>query len=117
MNPISAFLVQNIVGVYFFYGLAFFSLGLALALASQRASAFKFARAIPAFAGFGIIHGIHEWFEMFQKIAAISSGHTPTLGEEIIRIAILATSFLSLAAFSSDNLLEIMAASRKKASS
>ncbi len=99
MNPISSFLVRNIVAVFFFYGLAFFSLGLALALAGRRASKSKFARAIPAFAGFGIVHGSHEWFEMFQKIAAFTSGHVPTIVEEAIRLVVLAVSFLMLSAF------------------
>ncbi len=99
MNPISAFLIQQIVGVYFIYGLAFFSLGLALLLAGRRVSRFRFARAIPALAGFGILHGIHEWFEMFQKIAAHTQGHIPTVPEETIRLAILAASFLAMSAF------------------
>lgn len=99
MNPISAFLVQQMVGVYFIYGLAFFSLGLALLLAGRQVSRFRFARAIPAFAVFGIVHGIHEWFEMYQKIAALTQGHIPTVLEETIRLAILAASFLALSAF------------------
>ena len=40
MNPISAFFVRNIVIVFFLYGLAFFVLGLALALAYRRTSEF-----------------------------------------------------------------------------
>lgn len=99
MNPISAFLVRNIVGVYFFYGLAFFAMGLALALVSRRTSEFKFARAIPSLAGFGLIHGLHEWFEMFQRIAAVSSGHIPGLWEETIRVSALVISFIMLLAF------------------
>ncbi len=99
MNPISAFLVKNIVGVYFFYGLAFFAMGMALALVSRRTSEFKFARAIPPLAGFGIVHGLHEWFEMFQRIATLSSGHVPGTLEETIRVIALAVSFLLLSAF------------------
>jgi hypothetical protein len=99
MNPISAFLVRNIVGVYFFYGLAFFAMGMALALVSRRTSEFKFARAIPPLAGFGLLHGLHEWFEMFQRIATTSSGHAPGLLEETLRVIALAISFLLLSAF------------------
>ena len=66
MNPISAFFVRNIVAVFFFYGLAFFVMGLALALASQRKSEFRFVRAIRPLAVFGILHGFHEWIGMFQ---------------------------------------------------
>ena len=46
MNPITQFFVDNIIEVYFFYGLAFFTMGLALALASRRTSELSFARAI-----------------------------------------------------------------------
>jgi signal transduction histidine kinase len=91
--------MPTIIVVYFFYGLAFFVLGLVLALASRQASEFKFARAIRPLAAFGIIHGIHEWFEMFQQIALLANGHTPALLEEIIRLALLGVSFVMLLAF------------------
>ena len=53
MNPISAFFVRNIVYVYFFYGLAFFALGLVVLLESGRTSEFRFARALLPLALFG----------------------------------------------------------------
>lgn len=99
MNPISEFFVRNIIAVFFLYGLAFFAMGLALALASRRTSEFRFARAIIPLAAFGILHGIHEWIEMFQKIAVATGGYTPTLWHELLRLAVLATSFISLMAF------------------
>jgi signal transduction histidine kinase len=99
MNPISAFFVRNIVVVFFLYGLAFFSMGLALVLAYRKTSEFKFAQAILPLAAFGVLHGIHEWIEMFQKIAVLVTGHSPTMGEEIIRLAVLVGSFLMLIAF------------------
>lgn len=99
MNPISAFFVRNIVAVFFVYGLAFFVLGVALALSSRRASEFRFARVIPWLAAFGILHGIHEWVEMFQKIAALTSGYIPATWEEAARVALLVLSFLMLLAF------------------
>lgn len=99
MNPISAFFVRNIVVIFFVYGLAFFALGLALALASRRASEFAFVRAIRPLAAFGILHGIHEWIEMFQKIATLTRGYTPVLWHEIARLVILVVSFLMLLAF------------------
>jgi signal transduction histidine kinase len=99
MNPISAFFVRNIVAVFFLYGLAFFSLGLALALASRRTSEFRFVQAILPLAAFGILHGVHEWIEMFQKNAALTSGYTPTVAQELFRLAVLVASFLLLLAF------------------
>ena len=99
MNPISAFFVRNIVAVFFVYGLAFFTMGLALALASRRTSRFKFAQAILPLAAFGILHGLHEWIEMFQKNATLTSGYVPALSHELLRLVILVASFLMLAAF------------------
>lgn len=99
MNPISAFFVRNIVFVFFLYGLAFFVLGIALALASRRTSEFRFVQAIRPLAAFGIAHGIHEWLEMFQKIATLTQGYVPVVSHEILRLVILATSFLMLSAF------------------
>ena len=99
MNPISAFFVRNIIIVFFFYGLAFFTMGLVLALASRRTSELRFARAIIPLAAFGLLHGIHEWIEMFQKIATLTGGYTPTIPQEAVRLAVLVASFSMLLAF------------------
>jgi signal transduction histidine kinase len=99
MNPISAYLVENMIAIFFFYGLAFFAMGLALWLASRRASEFKFVRAIRPLALFGLIHGVHEWYEMFQKIAQLNPAYTPGVLEETIRLGTLAVSFYMLGLF------------------
>ncbi len=99
MNELSQFFVRNIIPVYLFYGLAFFAMGLALLLAGRRTSAFRFAAAIVPLAWFGILHGAHEWAEMFQKIASLSRGYAPGIAEEILRILLLVASFLLLFAF------------------
>jgi signal transduction histidine kinase len=99
MNPISAFFVRNIIVVFFFYGLAFFSLGLALALASRRESEFRFVQAIVPLALFGFLHGIHEWVEMYQKIAVLSSGYIPATLDEVLRLLLLVASFAMLLGF------------------
>jgi hypothetical protein len=90
MNPISIFFVQNIVPIFFFYGLAFFALGLALALASRRASEFTFVRAIRPLAAFGLLHGLHEWIEMFQKVAEQSG--LPPLSSRVDSLIVLVLS-------------------------
>jgi signal transduction histidine kinase len=99
MNPISAFFVRNIIPVFFFYGLAFFVMGLALALASRRTSEFRFAQAIVPLALFGILHGIHEWVEMFQKVGSLTTGYTPGVTDEVLRLLLLVASFMALMAF------------------
>ena len=45
MSPISVFLVNNIIIVYFFYGLSFFVMGLILHLSVRRKSPLKLATA------------------------------------------------------------------------
>jgi len=99
MNAISDFFVRNIVAVFFFYGLAFFVMGMALALAGRRTSQFRFAVAILPLAAFGFLHAGHEWFEMFQKIGAQTHGHVPGIGEELVRLTLLVLSFVALLTF------------------
>lgn len=59
---------MDIITVYFFYGLSFFSMGLAVLLEVGRSSELDFARALRSLAWFGLIHGGHEWVEMFILI-------------------------------------------------
>jgi signal transduction histidine kinase len=99
MDAITAFFADNLVYVFFFYGLAFFAMGLVVLLESGRASEFRFARALLPLALFGLLHGAHEWYEMFQLFAAAKSGHVPGVWEEAIRVALLVLSFLCLVAF------------------
>jgi len=99
MNPITTFLIENIIAVFFFYGLAFFVMGLVLALVSRQISEIKFVQAIRPLAAFGLLHGIHEWFEMFQKLAMLTSGHIPTTLEEVGRLTLLGISFIFLFIF------------------
>ncbi|HRW49700.1 MAG TPA: hypothetical protein P5333_19420, partial [Caldilinea sp.] len=99
MNEITDFLVRNMIAVYFFYGLAFFTMGLALAMTSRETSRLRFARAIPYMAAFGLLHGLHEWYEMGQRIAVETQQHVVGLPEEIVRLALLVVSFVMLLCF------------------
>jgi signal transduction histidine kinase len=67
---VAEFFEHNLVVVYFFYGLAFFSMGLAIWLASTRfrTSEFRLAGALLFLAGFGVVHGLQEWFDMFRLL-------------------------------------------------
>jgi signal transduction histidine kinase len=64
------FFEHNLVVVYFLYGLAFFSMGLGIWQASSRfrSSEFRLAGALLFLAGFGIVHGLQEWFDMFRLL-------------------------------------------------
>ncbi len=52
------FFTRNIIVVYFFYGLSFFVMGLAVLLEFGHSSKLDFARALRPLVGFGLIHGI-----------------------------------------------------------
>ena len=90
---------MDIITVYFLYGLSFFSMGLAILLEVGRSSELDFARALRALAGFGLVHGTHEWLEMFLLI------HPPTDASALSvwigsgRVVLLAVSFLFLIQF------------------
>ncbi len=100
MDSITSFFTQQLDVVYFFYGLAFFSMGLAILLEMGRTSEFRLARAMGPLAGFGILHGLHEWMEMFQrwgKLDAFSPEQLFFL--DGLRIGSLVFSFLLLVTF------------------
>jgi len=99
MAQISAFLARNIVAIFFVYGLAFFSMGLAVMLESRRASELPIARAMGLLAGFGLLHGVHEWIEMSEIMASQTACWTPIWLLGAGRLVILALSFLFLFAY------------------
>lgn len=90
---------RNIIIVYFFYGLSFFVMGLAILLEFGHSSKLDFARALRPLIGFGLIHGCHEWFEMFLIIRDRISGPYTAFWVLPVRLIALATSFLFLIAF------------------
>lgn len=100
MDTLALFFEHNIVVIYFFYGLAFFSMGLAVWLESGRTAEFRMARAMGPLAGFGIVHGLHEWFEMFQRLGRANATNVPDwLLLDELRVVHLAFSFILLIIF------------------
>ena len=86
------------ITIYFFYGLAFFSMGLLVALEGGRSSDERVRKALRPLAGFGLVHAAHEWIEMFAYISQ-GSGYALSYPLQVLRLSTLAFSFLSLAAF------------------
>lgn len=68
MDTIRYFFELNRTIVFFVYGLAFFVLGLATALQSRQYSRLDLARTLKWLAAFGIVHGLHEWGDVFIPI-------------------------------------------------
>lgn len=90
---------EALIIIFFFYGLAFYSMGLALFVESGRASELGFARSMRLLAGFGILHGIHEWIDMTDQGVAVYHDLPIYTWLMWLRLAILVTSFLSLLLF------------------
>lgn len=64
------FFTSNYVIVLFIYGQVFFSMGLVIALQSWRHSRLALARTLKWLATFGILHGLHEWADVFIPLQA-----------------------------------------------
>ncbi|MHB8990644.1 MAG: sensor histidine kinase [Chloroflexota bacterium] len=70
--------------VFFVYGLAFFTMGFAIALEYRRSSDLRLARSLPFLAAFGILHSLAEWADMLLFVEAV----TPSpFGIEAVRLA------------------------------
>jgi signal transduction histidine kinase len=92
--------IPSIIPIYFFYGLAFFSMGLLVISEGGRSFDARLRRALRPLAVFGLVHAANEWLEMLEAIARLGGSQPPEwlFG---IRLMMLAFSFLSLAAFGS----------------
>jgi signal transduction histidine kinase len=88
-----------IIPVFFFYGLAFYSMGFALLIESGRASELGFARSMRLLAGFGLLHGIHEWIDFLKVSLQLYDNTILPYWVSWLQIAVLVSSFLALLAF------------------
>ncbi len=86
--------------IYFLYGLAFFSMGILVALEGGHSSDERLRKALRPLYGFGIVHGVYEFLKMFDAIL-VQLGHTSQPILVGVELVMLAFSFLSLAAFGS----------------
>jgi signal transduction histidine kinase len=91
----SSFFANHLIEIYFLYGLAFFLTGVVFLLEAGRFPVFPSSQAIPFLSSFGLIHGAHEWIEMFQLMGLVPIGWT----FELIRLFMLAFSFYLLVEF------------------
>ncbi len=89
----------GLILVFFFYGLAFFSMGLIVAIERGRGTDERLRHALRPLIGFGLIHGGHEWLEIFEILHVLPGQEAAPLAWHSIRTALLAFSFFSLTAF------------------
>ena len=93
------FFTTRIAHIYLLYGLGFFTLGLAVALETDRVSGSRFSHAMRYLALFGLLHGAHEWIEMFGIIGTDAYGFVPPSWWGASRLILLSFSFAFLVAF------------------
>ena len=96
MNPPS--FDTGLLLVYFVYGLAFFTLGMTLAVESGRFPALADAQVLRPLAIFGLIHGTHEWLEAYLMQAETYRVPLP-VWLPWFRLLLLTTSFVFLIIF------------------
>src|ERR1700733_5129786 len=89
----SATISTHLLPVFFVYGLAFFSLGLAASLQHTEGSSFELRDFLRSLALFGFLHGMSEWADMFSALGDPFWTHA---GARILEITGL---YLSLASF------------------
>ncbi len=90
---------MDLIIIYFVYGLSFFSMGLAVLLEVNRSSRLEYARAVYPLGWFGLVHGGHEWLEMFIIIYSDIQQMVVYHYIAPIRIGLLLVSFLFLIDF------------------
>lgn len=81
--------------LYLLYGLAFFTLGVSILSRDIRLSELGIARIIWLLAAFGLVHGFHEWLELFEQLH-------PDIKNSLFayfRLAVVSLSFLFLLYF------------------
>lgn len=81
--------------IYLFYGLAFFTLGVAIFSKDTGFSELGIAGILWLLGLFGVSHGLHEWLELFNLLSDVPPEKYFTL----FRLAIVSSSFLFLLFF------------------
>ena len=81
--------------IFFYYGLAFFSMGIAILLELGHGTDERLRHSLRPLAAFGILHGANEWMEMFDKLGLLFGFPETKIAWEALRLMILAFSFLS----------------------
>ncbi|WP_457577102.1 sensor histidine kinase [Desulfomarina sp.] len=87
-------MVWNFI-LYLLYGLAFFTLGVAILSREIRLSELGIARIIRLLALFGITHGFHEWLEFLEHLSPAIK--TPAFS--LFRLGVVSISFMLLLYF------------------
>jgi len=91
--------------IYLFYGLSFFIMGFAILLKDKRFSRLEIANTLRHLAFFAILHGIHEWLDLYLLTNKIYMSEEIFLIWIKYKFALLLVSFLFLFYFGFKSLL------------
>ncbi|OFX32719.1 MAG: hypothetical protein A2Z07_05690 [Armatimonadetes bacterium RBG_16_67_12] len=97
--------MQRLAFVFFVYGLAFFAMGLAIALESRRTSELRLSRPLRYLAAFGLLHACVEWLDMWLIGPGGTGAGAPSL--RILRLVLFGISTVALAQFGVDLIASI----------
>ncbi|WP_366922078.1 sensor histidine kinase [Metallumcola ferriviriculae] len=89
----------NLLGLYFLYGLSFYTMGLAIALQYRSYSSFRLASSLSLLAAFGLFHGLSEWGSVFVPFQVPNFGSLPTWKLIVIQRLLQAVSHFFLFLF------------------
>ena len=89
--------------LFFVYGLAFFSLGLVVAIYPKSRSSYWLAKNLWLIAAFSLLHGLNEWVDMLLIVR--NSPETTVL--TVVRTILLPLSFLFLVQFGTNGVLDL----------
>ena len=98
------FFVINQTILLFIYGQVFFVLGLAILWQSRRHSQLDLARSLGWLGAFGLIHGLHEWGDIFIPIQAEYLSRVWIEILVLVQLCLLAFSFACLFQFGVETL-------------
>ncbi len=103
---VQSFFINNMSIIYFIYGLAFFTVGLSLALQSRKDSDFVLSKSLWMLAGFGFIHSLGEWAKMYVPLELSADTISSNLVLRIIEALIVSNSFMFLFLFGINLLID-----------
>jgi hypothetical protein len=95
----NTFIALNHDLIQFAYGLAFFTLGLAIALHSRQHSRQQLAHSLSWLAAFGFAHSFNEWGDLFIPIQAEYLRPPVVVALLIVQLMLLGASFACLMEF------------------
>lgn len=91
LDSISGFFAVHIIYIYFLYGLAFFTTGLALLVETRINGHYRLAQGTRLLGLFALLHGSHEFIEMFIQMEHDAYGVWITIARLLLLVASFAT--------------------------